>query len=298
MAENILKQLSNQMANAVEKVSPSLVQVNGRQRQSASGIVFAEGLILTADHVLEREEDITIQTHDKRTLSASFVGRDINTDLAVLKVADLNLPPVTAASGSARVGEYVLAVGRPSGEGLMASSGIVSAVGGPLRFKQGGTLEKYIQTDATPYPGFSGGPLVDAEGNVLGIVTTGLARGVTLVVPSSIAIAAANALATHGVIKRGYLGISSQPVELPATQRGGRENPQALLIVRVDPETPAAKGGILLGDIILTLDGQVVSSVEDLQSLLSGERVDKAVPVEIIRGGTLQTLQVTIGQRK
>jgi S1-C subfamily serine protease len=294
---NLLKTLSNQLADAVARVSPALVQVNGRQRQSASGVVFAPDLIMTADHVLEREENITIVTHDGRTLEATFVGRDISTDLAVLKVSDLNISPANIATEDARVGQLALAIGRPDGN-IMASSGIVSAVGGPLRFRSGGTLEKYIQTDATPYPGFSGGPLIDAEGLVLGILTTGLARGVTLSIPASIALASASTLSQQGYIKRGYLGISSQAVEIPAVQRAGREQEHGLLIVRVDTDTPAAAGGVLLGDILLSLDGQKVDSVEDLQALLTGERVGKAVAVEVIRGGQLQTLTVMIGQRK
>jgi S1-C subfamily serine protease len=294
---NLLKQLSNNMADAVERISSALVQVNGRQRQSASGVVFDTDLILTADHVLEREDNLTIVTPDGRKLDATFVGRDISTDLAVLKVSNLGIKPASVAIDEARVGQYVLATGRPA-ENVMASSGIVSAVGGPLKFRQGGTLEKYIQTDATPYPGFSGGPLIDAEGAMLGILTTGLARGVTLVVPASIALASAKTLQQHGFIKRGYLGVSSQPVEIPAAQRGGRQQETGLLIVRVDADTPAASGGILLGDILLSLDGQTVTSVEDLQGLLSGDRVGKAVPVEVIRGGNLTSLQVTVGQRK
>ncbi|NWJ46658.1 MAG: trypsin-like peptidase domain-containing protein [Chloroflexi bacterium] len=294
---NLLKTLSNQLADAVALVSPALVQVNGRQRQSASGVVFAPDLIMTADHVLEREDNITIVTHDGRTLEAAFVGRDISTDLAVLKVSDLNISPANVATEDARVGQLALAIGRPDGN-VMASSGIVSAVGGPLRFRSGGTLEKYLQTDATPYPGFSGGPLIDVEGLVLGILTTGLARGVTLSIPASIALASASTLSQQGYIKRGYLGISSQAVEIPAAQRAGREQEHGLLIVRVDADTPAAGGGMLLGDILLSLDGQKVDSVEDLQALLTGERVGKAVAVEVIRGGQLQTLTVTIGQRK
>ena len=149
---HILRLLSNQMADAVEKVNTSLVLVNGRQRQPASGVVYAPDVILTADHVLEREEDLTIQTHDARTLAAQFVGRDTSTDLAVLRVTDLGLSAAAVATEPARVGRLALAVGRSSGEGPMASAGIVSAIGGPLRTGRGTTLERYIRTDATPYP--------------------------------------------------------------------------------------------------------------------------------------------------
>ncbi len=296
--ENILKALSNQMADAVEKVSPAIVKVNGRQRQPASGIVFGDNLVLTADHVLEREEDITIETADKRTLSAQFVGRDVSTDLAVLRVEGLNTTAASVAASAGRVGEYVLLVGRPSSESLMASGGIISAVGGPLKIGQQVNLEKYIQTDATPYPGFSGGALIDAEGAVIGLTTTGLARGVTLVVPASVAMNIANNIAQHGTVKRGFLGIGSQLVDIPPAQRAGREQAQGLLLVKVETDSPAAQGGLLVGDILLALDGKNVTSTEELQGLLSGDRVGKAVPVEVIRGGALQTVQVTIGTKK
>src|ERR1700726_848745 len=171
---NLLKTLSNQMADAVERVEPGLVLVKGRPRQPASGIVYAENLVLTADHVLEREEDLTIQTHDKRTLPAQFVGRDLATDLAVLRVANLGLAAATVSEETARVGQMVMAVGRTANDGPMASSGVISIIGGPLRTGRGVTLERYIRTDATPYPGFSGGPLIDMQGAVIGILTTGL----------------------------------------------------------------------------------------------------------------------------
>ncbi len=295
---HLLRILSNQMADAVERVNSALVLVNGRQRQPGSGLVYGSDLILTANHVLEREDDLTIQTYDKRTLPAQFVGRDLGTDLALLRVADLGLTPPTAITEPVRVGQLVLAVGRTPEDGIMASSGVVSTVGGPLQTGRGAVLERYIRTDATPYPGFSGGPLIDTQGNVAGILTTGLANGVALAIPMQIATSIADTLAKQGYIKRGYLGISSQFIELPATQRAGRNQEHGLLIVKVDDNSPAQQGGILLGDILLTLDGHQINDAEELQLLLVGDRVGKTIPVEVVRGNTLQTLQVTIGQRK
>src|SRR5436305_11729236 len=130
---NVLRTLSNQMADAVERVSSALVLVSGRPRQPGSGVVHAQNLVLTADHVLEREEDLTISTHDQRTLPAQFVGRDLATDLAVLRVANLGLDAATTSEETARVGQMVIAVGRTSNDGPMASSGVVSIIGGPLR---------------------------------------------------------------------------------------------------------------------------------------------------------------------
>lgn len=294
---NLLRIVSNQLADAVERVAPALVLVNGRQRQPASGIVFATDLVLTADHVIEREEGITIETHDGRKLPAQLVGRDPSSDLAVLRVANLDLAPATKATEEARVGQLILAVGRSSSEGPMASSGIVSAIGGPLRIGRGTLLERYIRTDATPYPGFSGGPLIDVEGNVLGVLTTGLLNGIALAIPNAIAWSIGETLSQQGQVKRGYLGISSQIVQLPAFQRAGRTQEHGLLIVKVDDNSPAQRGGILLGDILVGLDGHAITDSEDLQALLGSNRVGKTIPVDVIRAGKLTTLQVTVGQR-
>ncbi|MEO7911190.1 MAG: trypsin-like peptidase domain-containing protein, partial [Roseiflexaceae bacterium] len=147
---DVLSALSNQMADAVARVRPALVLVNGRQRQPASGIVFAHEYVLTADHVIDREEDLTIETDDGRSWPAQLAGRDPVSDLALLKVAGLTIEPAAVTHDPARVGQIVLAVGRPSGNGPMASLGIVSAVGGPLRTSRGALLETFIQIDATP----------------------------------------------------------------------------------------------------------------------------------------------------
>jgi S1-C subfamily serine protease len=293
----LLSALSNQMADAVERVSTSLVLVNGRPRQPASGIVYANDHVLTADHVLEREEDLTVGTHDGRTLAAQFVGRDSASDLAVLRVNGLNLASATAVQGAARVGQFVLAVGRPSNSGPMASLGVVSAVGGPLRTRRGGVLDQFIQTDATPYPGFSGGPLVDSQGAVVGILTTGIVGGVALGVPASLAWQIAGTLGQHGHVKRGFLGISSQVVQIPHGQRGGLEQDRGLLIVRVEPGSPAEKGGLLLGDVLVSFDGKPIMDTDELQSLLRGEHVGKPITLTVLRGGARQDVQVTVGQR-
>jgi S1-C subfamily serine protease len=286
---DLLSVLSGQMADAVDRIRLTLVTVNGRPRQPASGIVYAPNYILTADHVVEREEDLKIQTDDGRTLAAQLVGRDPVSDLAVLRVADLGIDPAAQSTDPARVGQLVLAVGRPSASGPMASLGIISAVGGPLR-TQRGIIEQVIQTDATPYPGFSGGPLIDATGAVVGVLTTGLVNGAALALPAGVAWRIAATLAQQGHVKRGFLGVSSQPVTLPDGQHG-------LLIVRVERGSPAEKAGVLIGDVLIGLDGQTVADTDDLQALLTGERVGTAVPALIVRGGIQQTLSLTIGQR-
>jgi len=306
--------LSDGLADAVEGVGASVVGVDGRRRGPASGTVFAPGMVLAASHAVEWEEDLSVVAPDGRTFEARFVGRDLHNDLAVLEVPGLEAPAAEPAGGAARVGQLALSVARPGGwrrhgrhggrgaqhgahHGLRASLGVVSAVGGPFRMGRGARLESYVQTDAVPYPGFSGGPMVDAGGKVLGVIALGWGRGATLAVPAEVAWRVANSLAEGGSVKRGYLGILSQPVRLPEGQRGGIGAEGGLLVVGVEDGSPAGQGGVLLGDILVSLDSAPVTDTDELQTLLVGERVGREVPVGVIRGGTLQTLSVTVGER-
>lgn len=291
-----LGSLSQAMADAVEIIGKSLVMVNGRARQAATGIAYANDLVLTADHVLEREDNLTVQTHDGRVVNATIVGRDPSTDLAVLRAQGLNVPNAGAAA-NVKVGQIALAVGRPSTDGLMASIGVVSKIGGPVRMdRSGATLERFIQTDATPYPGFSGGALVDATGAAFGLLTTGLGRGAAIVIPMDIALKVAGTLAQQGYVKRGYLGVVSQQVKLPPAQRSGSyEN--GLLVVRVEEGSPAEKGGLLVGDLLISIEGQAINDADDLLAALHGDRVGKPVSIQVMRGGAAQTLSVVVGQK-
>ena len=293
-----LAALSDGMADAVENIAASVVRVNGRRRRSGSGVVFAQNKVLTASHVLEREEDLSVESADGRTLTARFAGRDHSTDLAVLDVEGLDVEPATRSEGEARVGQISLAVGSHSrGEGPRATLGVVSAVGGPVRTRRGPRLERYIQTDATPYPGFSGGPLIDVRGNVLGILVSGWGRGAAFAIPAALAWSTAGTLSEGGSVKRGYLGILSQPVRLPDGQRLGLTQRGGLLVVGVEDGSPAGRGGLIVGDILDTLDGQPVEDTDDLLLLLAGDRVGSSVPVRLVRGGELAEIEITIGER-
>jgi serine protease DegQ len=293
-----LSALSEGMADAVEKAGRTIVKVHGRRRHPGSGVVYAEDLVLTASHVLERDEDLSVETADGRTLPARFVGRDHSTDLAVLRVEGLGVEAATPAEGEARVGQISLAVASPGrGDGPRATFGIVSSVGGPIRTRRGPRLERYIQTDASPYPGLSGGPLVDVEGNVVGIMVAGWGRGTAFAVPADLAWRVAGTLQERGTVKRGYLGILSQPVRLPDGGRLGLTQKGGLLVVGVEDGSPADRGGLMVGDIVATLDGQPVEDTDDLLVLLSGERVGRPVPVKVLRGGEPKDLDVTVGER-
>lgn len=296
---NILAALSDAMADAAEKAGAATLLVSARRRMPASGVAIAPDLALTADHVVEREDDIRILLPNGSELGASLVGRDPGSDLAVLRLERAAAVAAQAAGRPARVGQIVLALGRPDSGGIQASLGVISALGGPVRTGRGGLLEQYIRTDAIPYPGFSGGPLVDAEGRVVGINTSGLSRGASLTIPAELAWKVAETLRQHGRIRRGFLGVRSQPVEVSATQQAtlGREQASGLLLVGVERGSPADSGGLLVGDILVAINGQPVSDPDELLALLTGEVVGKPTPVQVLRGGQPATITVTIGER-
>lgn len=294
-SSEVLGALSDGMADAVEKAGAFVVKVNSRRRRGASGIVYGAGLVLVADHALQREEGITAERDDGRKLPARILGRDPASDLALLEVEGLDAEPATPAD-AVRVGQISLAVGRPGREGLRASFGVVNAVGGPLRTGRGTMMERYVQTDARPYPGFGGGPLIGPRDSVLGVIVAGMMRGVTLAVPADAAWRVAETLKNQGYVKRGYLGILSQPVRLPVAQRmEGRS--RGLLVVGVEEDSPADRGGLLMGDILVALDGEDVEDTEELQALLAGDRVGKEVEAAVIRGGAARNTRVIVGQR-
>ena len=296
---NPLIALSEAMAEAVAKAGAATVTVDARRRMPASGVAYAADLVLTADHAVEREDDLHVTLPDGTTLNASLAGRDSGTDLALLRVEKAALAVAEPVQQPAHVGQLALALGRPSAEGIEASLGVVSALGGPVRTGRGGLLESYIRTDTIPYPGFSGGPLVDASGKVLGINTSGLGRGVAVTIPVGLAWGVAKSLAEHGSVRRGYLGVRSQPTPIPAAQQQalGREQEAGLLLVWVEEGSPAAKGGLLVGDILVGLDGQALSDPDELLARLAGARVGQSTPVQVLRGGLPATINVTIGER-
>lgn len=303
MTQNVLVELSDALADAAEKAGKATVLVNARRRMPASGIAYAADLILTADHIVEREEDIKVVLGDGTEISAKVAGRDAGSDLAVLKLERAAAPLAEVTKSPARLGQIALVLGRPSPAGIEASLGTVSAIGGPIRTGRGGMLERYIRTDSISYPGFSGGPLVAADGTVLGVNTSGLANGAAITIPADVAWRVAETLIKHGRVKRGYLGIRSQTVEVPSASQKAlkREQGTGLLIVGVENDSPASKGGFIVGDILVALAGVPVLHHDELFTRLTGDVVDvstgKSTPIEILRGGQPQTLNVNIGER-
>jgi serine protease DegQ len=299
MSQNVLIELSDALADAAEKAGKATVLVNARRRIPASGIAYAADLVLTADHIVEREEDITVVFADGTEIPAKVAGRDDGSDLAVLKLERSVGTVAEATKDPARLGQIALVLGRPSRDGIEASLGTVSAIGGPIRTGRGGMLESYIRTDSISYPGFSGGPLVAADGTVLGVNTSGLARGTAITVPADIAWKIAETLAKHGHIKRGYLGIRSQTVEIPEVSQKALKRDQAtgLLILGVESGSPASQGGFIVGDILVGVGGSPVLHHDELFTRLNGDMGGKSTPIELLRGGQPQTLNVVIGER-
>ncbi len=297
---NLFTTLSEQIMQAVEKAGESTVLVNGRRRFPASGIAYTSELILTADHVVERDEDVSVLLASGDSIAATIAGRDPGNDLALLRLEKSSAKPAEKASRDARVGEVVLALGRPSQEGIEASFGIVSAIGGPVRTGGGGMLEHYLRTDVIPFPGFSGGPLIDTEGRILGLNTSGLAHGASITIPASIAWLDAENLAKFGYVKRGYLGIRSQGVAITPDQRKvlGREQTQGLLLVSVESGSPAEAGRLIVGDILVAIEGQPVTNHDELMVYLTGQAVGNAISIQVLRGGQPVTVSVTVGERK
>jgi S1-C subfamily serine protease len=297
----LLANVSDELAGAVERAGAAVVTVHGRRRHPASGIVWtADGLIVTANHVVERDEELEIGLPDGRTVAAELVGRDPGSDLAALRITASEAAPLSRTSVEPRVGHIAVAIARPGPSGVMASLGVVSAVGGPLRFRGGASLDRYVQADVAMLPGFSGGPLVDTVGNLIGLNSSTLGRSGQLTVLSVTIDATVATLLQHGRVRRGYLGVGAQGVRLPEALALALANGQelGLLIVSVEAGGPADSAGLMLGDVILAVDGTTVGQVEQLQELLAGDRVGKSIPVSIARGGEPREIPVTIGERQ
>jgi S1-C subfamily serine protease len=332
---NTLEQLSDAMANVVETIGNSIVRVEARRRLPATGIVWAENLIVTAHHVVEVDDDIIIGLQDGSTVTATLVGRDPHNDLALLKTDATLTPANWADNGDLKVGHLVLALGR-AGEKVQTTLGVTSALVNPADIKQrrekaeemheshehhghghehrrkrgkhwgkrghrrgwGRTLaDGFIQTDVTMYPGFSGGALVSGNGQVHGLNTSGFSRGASIAIPVSTIRNSVAALLAEGKIQQGYLGVGVQPARLPNTVAESLEQETGLLVVSVESDSPAEKAGIIVGDTLTSLGDEPVEHVDELLIILASTKVNTVVQVAIVRGGVTQDLTVTVGSR-
>jgi S1-C subfamily serine protease len=291
-----LLSLSNELAEVVERVAGAVVAVNARPRLASTGVHWRPGIIVTADHTVRSDEDITIARADGRTVSASLAGRDPSTDLAVLRISDTDLPTAALGEpGSLQVGHIVLAVGH----GPRVSWGVVSALGGPWHSARGGAIDQFLRPDLTLYPGFSGGPLVDAQGRVVGINTSGLLRQLELAIPASTVARVVDELVARGRVSRGFIGVGLQPVRLPEDVRRAftAASETGLIVINVQPDGPAARAGLLLGDIVVTLDGAAVDAPEVAQAVIGARPVGSTITAAILRAGAVAEVRITVGER-
>jgi S1-C subfamily serine protease len=291
-----LSDLSRDIADLVGRLGPSVVRVDARRGRPATGIIWADNLVLTADHVLEQEDTIQV-SGSGATVKASIAGRDPGTDLALLRAEGLNgVPAPRGRSTEVRVGHVVIAIGQAGG--LQVTVGIVSGLSGSFRSWRGGQVERLIQTTAELLPGFSGGPLVDAEGRVIGINSWNFGRGVSRAVPLETAERVAENLKTHGRIRRAYLGLGAQPVRLSETLANLLGQESGLLIVTVEPGGPAQTAGLLQGDTIVSVDGDPVRHLDELFSTLGALEVGSAHRLLVVRAGERKDVAITVGERQ
>jgi serine protease DegQ len=293
---NMLTEFSNQLADAVASAAPAVVQVNGGRRP-VSGLVYAEDVVLTTMRGVGQNEHLPVRRSDGQQLQGDLAGWDPATQLAVLRVPGLGVPAIVRAAAEPRVGHLAIAIARSWSNAVTATAGLVSVIGGPLATSRRRSIERVIRTSAPMHEGFSGGAFVDTSGALLGVATAISIRGLGVVIPAATAWTTAAALLEHGSLKRGYLGIAAQPVSVPDRQKGNSGRGEGLLVMGVKPGSPADAAGVLVGDILLALDDQPLTTPEELLDLLVGDRVSRAATLQLIRGSEPLSVAVTIAER-
>lgn len=284
--------LSEDLASAVEQGGRGVFAVHARPRLPSTGVHWRSGLVVTASHTVHADDGVTLTGPNGGSTTGTLVGRDPALDLAVFRIeAEAHAVAEVGDSSTVRVGHMVLALGA----GPRASWGVVSAVGGT---RSRHTDVELFSLDLTLYPGFSGGPLIDARGRVVGVTTSGMSRNLQLAIPAAAVNGTVDELVRHGRIPRAYLGVATQPVRVPAALREqlGRSDEGALIVVEVQPESPAA-AGLVIGDVILAIDGTAVADPVDLRRALRADRIGQRVTATVVRGGQVRDVELTIGER-
>jgi len=300
MANSILETISSEFASAAEKVGSNVVAVHARRWVPTSGIEWKKGVVVTVHHGVQRDEDIKVLLGAGRAVSAKLAGRDPSTDIAVLRIEEGSSgAPQLGDSTSLRLGHVVLALGRTRRGDLVASSGIIGGISGEWRNRRGGQLDQHIRLDLALYPGFSGGPLLNARGEVVGINTRGLAHGRAVTVPVATVNRVVEELLKEGHIARPYLGIAMQPVEVPDNMRSKlpAETRVGLLVMHVENDAPAEKAGVLLGDVLFEVGGKTVEHVDAIQDSLVTAKIGDVLRIRVIRAGEIKPVSITLGER-
>jgi S1-C subfamily serine protease len=282
--------LSDQLADVVATAGETLVAVHARPRLPSTGVHWKDGVIVTTDGTIRQEDDITVTLPDGKRIAATLGGRDRGTDLAVLRIPAGSLPVAELGDpASLRPGNLVLALARLDEGGARAAFGAVSATGGKWRSWKGGEIDRWLQSDLTIYPGFGGGPLVDATGRTHGVNSGALSRPLATTIPAGTVNRVVTQLLERGYVARGWIGAAMQPVQLD--KRGG------LLLVSIEPDSPAAKAKLLVGDVLVAIDGDNLQSFEQLLDVLGSDAVGKKVRLDVVRAGEQRAVDVVIGER-
>lgn len=296
---SLLESLSDDLAASVDRATQFVVAIHARRRIPSSGVIWRPDVVVAANHTVQKDEAIDVRLADGRTVAANVTGRDPSTDLCLLRL-DGEHAPASIDSAPLRVGQLMLSVGRPGAEAT-ASLGVVSAVGPAWRTARGGRIDQFVRLDMSVYDGFSGSPLVTAAGRVAGLCTSGLTRGGAIAIPSATVERVIGSLqANGGALRRGFLGISTHVVPLPDAIRqrvepiGGRVPAVGLMVVSVQPGTPADRAGVLLGDVLVGLGGQAMEDPRDVFAVLGPESVGRELAGTLVRAGQPITLQLLV----
>jgi S1-C subfamily serine protease len=295
-----LSTFSDQLADAVERGARSVVSVHARPRLPSTGVHWRDGVIVTTEATVQRDENISVTLPDGRRIPAQLKGRDPGTDLAVLAIPTGQLPVATPGDPTTlRPGHLVLALGRTGDGGPRAAFGAVSATGGKWRSWKGGEIDLWIQSDLTIYPGLGGGPLVSPDATIFGINSGGLSRPLATTIPVSTVERVVTQLVAKGYVARGWLGAAMQPARFSdaARKRAGINQEGGLVILSVEPEGPAALAGLIVGDVIVGLDGNAIEHPDQVLDLLGGDVVGRTFKVELVRGGKQERVDLLVGER-
>jgi S1-C subfamily serine protease len=297
--ENALIGLSNGLAELVRKVDPHIASIRARRHYPSSGVIWNSGVVVTANHTIERDEEISVSFADGTTAEATLVGREPGADLAVLKVPTASALTPISQTNEIGAGELALVVGRSPDSGVNASLGIISAKSGPWRTWRGGQLDAYIRLDARMFPQSSGGAVVNAQGQLLGIATSALSRIAGVAIPASTVANLTQKLLQRGFIPRGYFGFAIQPVPVPEALKDRLQltTESGLIVLTTESGGPADQAGILPGDIVTGIGDSSVGQIEDLQSFSDSNAIGTKVRMTVVRGGELKSLELTVGER-